>query len=109
MSWFTADVPLSELAFDEGRRLRPVSFGVDRVAFLRRWIDPPGGRGVGLVDERGQAGELRALVATEERQQVAIQVQRGELACSEVRRRYATVHTARTQPVLATVVPCDLS
>lgn len=49
--------PLSDLPFGEIVAFDRVHFGADRGAFLRGWIDPPGGRGVGLVAD----GALRGI------------------------------------------------
>lgn len=49
--------PLSELPFAEVAAFDRLRFGVDRSAFLRPWIDPAGGLGLGLVEE----GRLRAI------------------------------------------------
>jgi hypothetical protein len=43
--------PLSELPFAEVAAFDRLHFGFDRSAFLRPWIDPAGGLGLGLVEE----------------------------------------------------------
>lgn len=49
--------PLGELPFEAVAAFDRAHFGFDREAFLRRWIDPAGGAGVGLLE----GGELRGI------------------------------------------------
>jgi ribosomal protein S18 acetylase RimI-like enzyme len=42
--------PLSAMPFAEVAPFDRLHFGVERAAFLRRWINPPGGLGLGLVE-----------------------------------------------------------
>lgn len=49
--------PLSSLPFEQVSALDRAHFGFPREAFLRPWIDPPGGLGLGLLD----GDELRAM------------------------------------------------
>lgn len=43
--------PPACLSFEDIAAFDLTHFGVGREAYLHRWIDPPGGRGVGLVDD----------------------------------------------------------
>jgi GNAT superfamily N-acetyltransferase len=49
-------VPLAGLPFDELARFDHEHFGAPRAAFLRRWIDPAGGLGLGLRSRHGLRG-----------------------------------------------------
>ena len=48
--------PLNELPFELVAGLDRVCFGFDRSGFLRRWIDPPGGLGLGLLEDERLRG-----------------------------------------------------
>ncbi len=50
-------VPLSSLPLEEIAAFDAPRFGADRTAFLRGWVEPAGGLGVGLRED----GELRAI------------------------------------------------
>jgi GNAT superfamily N-acetyltransferase len=49
--------PLTDLPFADVAAYDRAHFGFDRGAFLREWIDPPGGRGLALVED----GALRGI------------------------------------------------
>jgi GNAT superfamily N-acetyltransferase len=49
-------VQLTELPFDAVETFDEAHFGARRTAFLRRWIDPAGGLGLGFVDQGALKG-----------------------------------------------------
>jgi len=52
----SALTPLMDLPFETVLAYDTQHFGVERAAFLRRWIQPEGGLGLGFVSETGLAG-----------------------------------------------------
>jgi GNAT superfamily N-acetyltransferase len=46
-------VPLTSLPFEQVAEFDRAHFGFEREAFLRHWIDPNGGLGLGLLGDRG--------------------------------------------------------